>query len=413
MDQGSYRYAADHYEKAHKAGEECFTLTRDSESQFQTEQNAYLIWSYAELLNEMALAYERMMAPEKQFRSFKDAVPVLNELKLYIHDAPGIQEKAAMMYGRIGATCFQQNDLVGGMDGYRSASAMFDSLAKERDSDYYAAMSIWETSMQAGAIINCTGQDKKAKECEAQIEQFIRTRGIRPVSRAIADGSRAMIQIYKAIQEQRSGNPDRALGLLNGATAQFGETMKILEKEIDQGDFSIRTALTPVAAGFFTGHLTALETFGLLSYHLKQTDKAETALKATLELRENDRYSIAEAMSVMLQAESCQYLALIYTEKNDGDQMVYYAREALDLCEDASKKMANVSFMQIGISAASLLEEYGGFCKDKAMMKEYANRGLALCDMLAQAEPANDLLSMRKHLEKCARKAEKRFSLFG
>ena len=172
----------------------------------------------------------------------------------------------------------------------------------------------------------------------------------------------------------------------------------------------VKNLLTEISAQLYGSRIAALEVLGVQYYQAGRQQEAREALERALSnLADNTSYHVPEGPSLLLRAESCEYLALIATEDGDVQRVEFYATQAIAFGERAAKTNGNPAAWELVALSAALAAETSIQMRQRQKAGDFARQGLAACEELAKISPDSQMLGLRAKLQKWEKKAGRRF----
>lgn len=411
MNQNDNRKAVGYLEQALAHGERCFSCLKAEADSFLEEQRLFLAWSCAECRNEMATACERILDSQKMHQVLVDSVPLLQYVESCLGDGDGICEKAAEFYSRIGGIHYQYNEFADGDLCYTHAKELFERLADKLHSDFYRTRALFIYGLHGIDAFTRRGNTDVILACENETLQFL-DGGAEGCNRSIAEGALAMIYMQRGTAIQQSGGSiNDAVHWTEKSVDLFGNAQEALEKDIVSiENANARNVLTDIAARLYSGSVAAMDVLGVQYYVSGRADEAQGVFEETLSMIANPGdYTLSESASLLIRAESCEYLALLSADGGDWKEAEHYGTLAMDFSEKVAQATGNPAAWQIAIVSAALVSEIAERAKNKPKMGAAAAKGLAACDEMEKLMPDNGILSLRANLIKREKKSKRRF----
>lgn len=410
LDQGENREAAQYYEQALFQSGNCFSCLQREEESYSAKQRLYLAWACVECGNEAAGVYERLLDASQAYQIFRKVLPFLHYVETCSEEDTGIIEKAADVYFKMAPMCYQWGDAETGNSCYEKGEEIYGRLAKTHGSDYYCSRRLWGRSNHGiDAFVHC-GDERIMLSCEKEIRQFLEG-DVWGHDRAMAQGALAMACRQQSALIQQSGDLEGAIRKSEEGVDLFDKALHILEAESqEENRIVVKNLLAEISGQLYGSRIAALEVLGVQYYQAERYEEACKRLEQVLAgLADSGDYRIPEGPSLLLRAESCEYLALIAAEDGDGQKVEFYASQAIAFGERAAKGNQNIAAWELVVLSASLAAEAADRSRERQKAGNFARQGLAACEELARLLPDSHMLALQANLAKWEKKANRRF----
>lgn len=404
-----FRQAAESYSACLEIARICVQQLKSAA--LTDEQKLYVGFNCVECWREGASACDSAGMIPQTLEWTRELIPLLDWLDPLLLDAPGICDKIADLSLSMGGTMTQHGDSENGNLCFDRSIRLFNSLDVFYGSDFYRARGIWAGCSQGLQEFLMKGDPTRMLKFEQQAEQYLQERsGAEPRDKAIVLGCQGMISVQKSVVFQQSGQLKQAIQAGTQARKQLKQALNTLEANYQSLQGYNRSVVYAIAGRVYNSYVGAMESLGIQLYQNEQYAQAKEVLTETLTLLETSRdYQVPEAAAVMVRAEMCQYLALVYSEEGDLFQMDSYAAQGVDLAIPLAEQTGNPAVWDIAVVCCGLTSETSLIRKNKPRAKEYAEKGLNALQKLAALVPDHPRLSLRSNLETTLKKASRKF----
>lgn len=404
------RQAAAEYETCLTAAHRCFTQLK-IDGKLSAEQTLYVGWNCVECFREAAEINDQILDTNRSAAILRETIPMLDWLKSYLYDAPGICDQAAEQYTTIAGILFQHQDITVAGRCYENAIDLYNGLDQRLASAFYRARAIWTQCSYGIMKYVFQGDPSVMITCEQEADAYLAQRRD-TIARdiAIVEAAQGIVLYQKALACQQSENLPKAVQLASDASEKLARALQTLEDDYKPREGYYRTVVSRIAVRVYNSYVGALDGLGGLYYQNEQTDLAEQTFTKALELlTDTSSYSMGESGSALIRAEVNQYMSMIAFDKGDADQAEFYGTRSADEAFDLGQQTGNANAWVIAVVSCSMMAEAYLGIKNKPKALIYAEKGLQACDQLARSAPSHSVLSLQDNLKSYHKKASRRF----
>ncbi len=403
------RQAVECYRDFMEKAEQCFQ-TLKTDASLSTVQKTFVGWSCVEGYKAAAVAARMVLDNKMVFDTYRMVLPILVWLENNIMEFPGICDKVADFYALIASDFYMNQQGQEGAEYYERAISILNNIWLKSESDFYYSKMLWYLSLYGIAEFSYFEKKEKMADTERMAEEFLKTKNPQEWEKGIVEGVLGMTALQQGMVFQQKNETSDAIRCLMKSSEYLNRALRLLETEYQNKTGYEVYIIKDMALKVYCSYMSALYTLGTQYYFCGQSSQAaDVFTKALTYLTNEKKYRFNTAEAMLQRADSSQYLAMIALEEGDKPKAEYYGTQAADWSLELAQPMGYSFVWGIHISSCMITAEICLSMGKKDKASEYADKGIAACEVLKQIEPTHPKLAMQKKLMKLRKKAMRKF----